>query len=264
MKSLVFIILVFISVSFTAQAAFQYLPGGSDDEYEQLISQANDLYDSYKFTEAKILYEKALALKPNSKLAVYKLQDIKTMQELFKAVENYDKIAETNPVIPKIIEKKVIDESVAENKVESVEPVKLTENSTENTIVRKTDNKLKPTTIVELPVEKKEVPATEVKPVVKETVVVAEQPKLTEAEVEEAYQMEQKRLLDKYPVGKTIEHIDSDVRKVTRIIVSDGKKATIYLRVQYSWGGLNYYIDESPKRVYSIDSDEYAEVAEGM
>jgi tetratricopeptide (TPR) repeat protein len=63
-----------------------------DIDYDNLIVEADKLHKLKKYTEAKVLYQKALQLKPEEKYPQYKMEDIETIFVFQKKDENYRKI----------------------------------------------------------------------------------------------------------------------------------------------------------------------------
>lgn len=258
MKSL--LVIIFSLSIYCSNAASQdfFSIGNEKDKFKELVKQGNLYFDSYQFSKAQELYLQALTIKPDDRFIKYKLQDIKTMQELFNIVEKYEKVAELSGVMPKIIEKKVLDETVAENKTEAIVK-KMDDNSIENNMfVAEARTEIAANNIIR-PVESENI-VEPVKIIVKkETTVATQQPekKMDEKELEEAYKEEQTRLLSKYIVGKTVEDFPAETRTITRTIVRYEDKVSVYLRIKYKWGGVFYYIDDSPRDVIPISEDKY-------
>ncbi|MBN2681075.1 MAG: tetratricopeptide repeat protein [Bacteroidales bacterium] len=263
MKGLLFSVILFCFIGANALPQSFSSNGNEKDKFKELVKQGNACFDSYQFTKAEEFYMQALAINPDDRFVNYKLQDIKTMLELFKLVEKYEQVAEVSGVMPKIIEKKVLDESVSEKKTEAIEK-QIEETKSDNTLFvaeSKTEVPIdKPISVVMLKTEEKPVS----KPVTKTTVDSKESPvsvqpvkKIDEKELEQAYQEEQKRLLAKYKTGKTVEEFPTDSRTITRTIIRNEDSVEIFLRIKYKWGGVFYYKDDSPRDVLPISEEEY-------
>ncbi len=55
-----------------------------------------------------------------------------------------------------------------------------------------------------------------------------------------------------YPEDRTVEEYDFDDKHITRIIIREHNKYCAFLRVKHNWGGVYYFIDESPLGVFSV------------
>ncbi len=55
-----------------------------------------------------------------------------------------------------------------------------------------------------------------------------------------------------YANEKTVEEFDFADKHITRVIIRERNKYCIFLRVKHSWGGIYYFIDESPLGVFSV------------
>lgn len=49
-----------------------------------------------------------------------------------------------------------------------------------------------------------------------------------------------------YPNDKTVERYDKGNRKILRVIIRDGDKFRVYIKVEYQWGGIFYFIEDYP------------------
>jgi hypothetical protein len=55
-----------------------------------------------------------------------------------------------------------------------------------------------------------------------------------------------------YDKERTVEEFDLDRKHVTRVVIKKENYYKVYLRVEHSWGGIYYFIDESPLGYFSI------------
>ncbi len=60
-----------------------------EEEYQDLIDEADKLYKRDRFDEARSLYAKAKELKPNDEYVLYKLEDIQAVKELKQKDDDY-------------------------------------------------------------------------------------------------------------------------------------------------------------------------------
>ena len=70
----------------------------------------------------------------------------------------------------------------------------------------------------------------------------------------------QDSLLKIYPNERTIEIINDDYKKITKVIINREHLVTIYLKVEHKWGGVFFFIDNTPFPLENI-SKSYFEVA---
>ncbi|NPA35282.1 MAG: hypothetical protein GXO47_00365 [Chlorobi bacterium] len=55
-----------------------------------------------------------------------------------------------------------------------------------------------------------------------------------------------------YENGRTVEEFDLDRKHVTRVIIKKDGVFRVYMRVEHNWGGVFYFIDETPLGYFSI------------
>ncbi|GAF03493.1 hypothetical protein [Saccharicrinis fermentans] len=59
-------------------------------------------------------------------------------------------------------------------------------------------------------------------------------------------------LQDSYPEGKSIEIHELKGKVITRVIIKNGKYQKIFYKVKHNWGGLYYFVQESPSHYRNI------------
>jgi len=59
-------------------------------------------------------------------------------------------------------------------------------------------------------------------------------------------------LKERYSKEKTVEEFDLNDMHLTRVIIKDGDSYKVYIRVKHDWGGVFYFIDESPLGFFSV------------
>lgn len=100
---------------------------------------------------------------------------------------------------------------------------------------------------VETKVITKEIPKVKVKPIIN-----------TKAKPEEKENpFGAPPLLTEYAEGKTIEVFNFTHKKVTRVIIKKRAIQKVYYKVQHNWGGLFYFLQESPSFYRSISKTNF-------
>ena len=64
-------------------------------------------------------------------------------------------------------------------------------------------------------------------------------------------------LKNDYPVGKTVETFLVDNKQITRVIIRSPDKQNVFIQVKHPWGGVFYFIDESPLGIFSVTEDSF-------
>ncbi len=59
-------------------------------------------------------------------------------------------------------------------------------------------------------------------------------------------------LKDQYPEGKSVEIYQLDGKQITRVIIKNGKYQKTFYKVKHNWGGLYYFVQDSPLNYRSI------------
>ncbi|MGQ1787215.1 MULTISPECIES: hypothetical protein [unclassified Saccharicrinis] len=59
-------------------------------------------------------------------------------------------------------------------------------------------------------------------------------------------------LRESYPEGKSIEIHDLKGKVITRVIIKNGEYQKVFYQVKHNWGGLYYFVQESPSNYRSI------------
>ena len=59
-------------------------------------------------------------------------------------------------------------------------------------------------------------------------------------------------LKKEYVESKTVEEFDFEDKHITRVIIKESNKYCVFFRVKHNWGGIYYFIDESPLGVFSV------------
>ncbi len=59
-------------------------------------------------------------------------------------------------------------------------------------------------------------------------------------------------LKDHYPEGKSLEIYQLDGKQITRVIIKNGKYQKTFYKVKHNWGGLYYFVQDSPSNYRSI------------
>ncbi len=70
------------------------------------------------------------------------------------------------------------------------------------------------------------------------------------------------QLKDDYPIGKTVETFFIDNRQIKRVIIRSRDKQNVFIRVKHPWGGVFYFIDESPLGIFSVTEDSFRRYTE--
>jgi tetratricopeptide (TPR) repeat protein len=70
----------------------------------------------------------------------------------------------------------------------------------------------------------------------------------------------QDSLIKRYPNERTIEIINEDYKKITKVIINRDNMVSIYLKVEHQWGGIFFFKDNTPFPLENI-SKSYFEVA---
>ena len=60
-----------------------------------------------------------------------------------------------------------------------------------------------------------------------------------------------------YPTGRTVETFNVDDKVITRVIIRSAGKQDVFYRVKHSWGGIFYFIDESPLGFFSVTENSF-------
>ncbi|MCK4661449.1 MAG: hypothetical protein KAT68_01180 [Bacteroidales bacterium] len=63
--------------------------------------------------------------------------------------------------------------------------------------------------------------------------------------------------VDMFPNKKTVETINKNDRDITRIIMNNKGKITIFLKVKYHWGGKYYFMEDPEQQIRSISEAFY-------
>ena len=71
------------------------------------------------------------------------------------------------------------------------------------------------------------------------------------------YRYDIPRLKNDYPVGKTVETFFIDNKQITRVIIRSPEKQNVFIQVKHPWGGVFYFIDESPLGIFSVTEDSF-------
>jgi len=59
-------------------------------------------------------------------------------------------------------------------------------------------------------------------------------------------------LKKEYADERTVEEYDFTDKHITRVIIRESNKYSVFFRVKHNWGGVYYFIDESPLGVFSV------------
>ena len=247
-------------------------------KYMNLITTGNSYYKTQQFALSRQMYEAALQLKPERKYPYYKLEDIRTELELFNKTRdslpfNSDSIVKT--VVEKKPESKPAPVSPYRRKTPA-EIEAMFRKDLHAQIVKETKDPReleKRLAFVSFVLDKKKPEPVKneksdtIKPVVgrEETVDVpmVSSPIVTLIKEDSiqfneiAYQDSLKR---KYPNERTIEIIQEDFKKTTRVIMNRENRVTIYLKVEHKWGATFYFIDNKPYPMENI-SNSFFEVS---
>ena len=62
---------------------------------------------------------------------------------------------------------------------------------------------------------------------------------------------------DSYPAGRTVETFSIDGKKITRVVIKNGEKQDVFFMVKHPWGGVFYFIDETPLGVFSVTETSF-------
>lgn len=257
-------------------------------QYEKLINQANELYNDKQYSASVHFYKKALDLAPEKKLAKYRLEDIKTIfikEELAMNMEDAEilvnqidstlnEIAENLPeekkdslifYISDIIPKNATTvDNRPKDWIEMENSVRNEMNNSSNTIGEEKVVETLPEKKVEIEIVKDTttVRVEKTEPVIKTIsepiIVISQKPQgksAEELETERKKKVEELKI--KYPDEKTIEIFEEKGKKTTRVVINRENKITVYLKVEHPWGGVYYFIDNSPFPVQSITSTSF-------
>jgi hypothetical protein len=115
------------------------------------------------------------------------------------------------------------------------------------------------TPIVETKPIEQSTPITETAPIAKTPVVAPTERPVTTPRPQPTQEIKvvdfnsyQDSLRRKYPEERTVEYSQDAHRKVTRVIMNDGKFVEVFARIEHSWGATYYYIEEYPSGYQSI------------
>ncbi len=64
-------------------------------------------------------------------------------------------------------------------------------------------------------------------------------------------------LKNTYPPGKTVEKFYVGDKEITRVIIRDESKQDVFYRVKHAWGGVYYFIDESPLGIFAVTENSF-------
>jgi hypothetical protein len=184
----------------------------------------------HKMANSLLIEEKR---KEDSIISQKRLNDAVITQLVLQ--EDSIKVAEHKKIIEK--EQLKLDEEFAELKTGGDnEVIELSEKKVE------TDE---PLIIIEETVDKKtEEEVVETKPVVENKLPTKEE-----------VQQELKR---KYIKPKTVEVIQAEGRKITKVYINNSESVTVYVKVEHAWGGVYYFIDYYPDEMKSITAESFA------
>ena len=87
-------------------------------EYQNIIKQANELFDQKKYTASIHFYKKALKIAPEKKLAKYRLEDIITIFVKEEKAQDKEKAEDLVEKIEKTVRQ--IEENLPEDKKDSL------------------------------------------------------------------------------------------------------------------------------------------------
>ncbi|MFH2143802.1 MAG: hypothetical protein ABIJ97_15365 [Bacteroidota bacterium] len=255
-------------------------------QYEKIINQANKLFNNKQYSASIHFYKNALELAPEKKLAKYRLEDIKTIFIKEELADNLDdaeilinKIDSTLNEIAKNLPEEKKDSliffiaDIAPKKAETVDNRPKDWIEMENSVRKEMDGSLKvvgdepvgeiiPDNIHEnvkdtftyVPVKKEPV----VKKISEPIIVNSQKPQgKTNEELEIEKKKKEEELKIKYPDEKTVEYFEANGKKTTRVVINRNKRISVYLKVEHNWGGVYYFIDNSPFPVQSITSSYF-------
>jgi hypothetical protein len=257
-------------------------------QYEKLINQANELYNDKQYSASVHFYKKALDLAPEKKLAKYRLEDIKTIfikEELAVNMEDAEvivnqidstlnEIAENLPeekkdslifFISDIIPKKAATvDNRPKDWIEMENSVRNEMNNSGKIIGEEKVVEVVPEkkVVVEIVKDTASISVEKTEPVIKKIsepiVVISQKPQgKSNEELENERKKKVEELKIKYPDEKTIEIFEEKGKKTTRVVINRDNKVTVYLKVEHPWGGIYYFIDNSPFPVQSITSTSF-------
>ncbi len=258
MYKIIFIIIAFLSIN-SSFAQFEEKNDSINKLYDRTINIANKLYSEKHYKESVAYYKSALKIKPEKKLAKFRIEDIITIFIKYDIASNRQ---EAITIIDKV-EEKIAEEDIEEEIVlyDIPETIKKEEHIVADTIIK--ELKVEPFITQEEPKIKelktdffavkdtiKEQPQAKVtikKPVKKEEVkeIKKAKPVINQEEAN-------KKMLTKYPDSKTTEYIKSKNKNTTKVVINKNNRVTIYLKVEHNWGGVYYFIDNSHLGINNI------------
>jgi tetratricopeptide (TPR) repeat protein len=244
-------------------------------QYIEIIVAGNLYFVQRKFTMAQQMFEKALVMKPMRKYPAYKIEDIKTELEIFnkrgetltrpQAMMSVVKPSQPPPPPIATYRRKTRQELEAMFRNDLTKQV-VKESKDQGDATRrlafvnkvldkkKTDTMQQPVAlVVRLDTSHRDTTVKHLRPLVMPELSIA--PEFADFD-EEAYQ---DSLRKKYFAERTIELLKEDMKTITKVILNQDDKISIYLKVEHIWGATFYFRDNYPYPMENI-SKSYFEV----
>lgn len=212
----------------------------NDEDYRSILNEANDLYSSKNYEQAKARYEQAAILKPQDAFTGQKIAEIDNIiakQEAEKQKQNENEksynasILRANDLFDKAqydAAKKEYEKSLTYLPNETFPKQKIAKINEIKTLLAKTEKQTGSQT------QKVTSPKQEIK--------IADLKFNTTSEREEYL----KELMAQYPPGITCEVYKEKNRVVTRYIIIRENEANDYREIKYNWGGIDYLKNDRP------------------
>lgn len=216
------------------------------DLYNQIASETKDkreLAKRLKFVENEVINKKEEVAKIDTIkplipiVEIPKIDSTKLYSPKAVTIKN-DSIV---PIVANIDIPKVDSIKPEQPKIDSIKTIATIKPTLDSTIIIHTDSPKKDT--------------IKPKPILVQTIKPTKEANRPFDKV--AYQ---DSLLKRYPNERTIEVINEDYKKITKVTINRDNMVTIFLKVEHQWGGVFFFKDNTPYPLENI-SKSYFEVA---